>query len=113
MRYQIAAIFWAQWRTVRNHLPRTGAGTVLLWLLSALWYAVFAAIGLALAFLFASEPLGEIRKYLPFGLLEVLLFWQIFPLMTLSGCWSLELHKLVIYPIRARTLFWIEVLLRL
>jgi ABC-2 type transport system permease protein len=113
MTYQIAAIFRAQWRTIRNHLPRTGTGTVLLWLLSAIWYAVFAAIGFALAVLFASAPLAEIREYLPAGLLEALLFWQIFPLMTLSAGWSLELQKLVIYPLRIRTLFWIEVLLRL
>jgi ABC-2 type transport system permease protein len=113
MTYQIAAIFWAQWRTIRNHLQRTIVGTVLLWLLSTLWYAVFAAIGFALAVLLGSVPLSEIREYLPSGLFGALLFWQIFPLMTLSAGWSLELQKVIIYPVRAITLFWIEVLLRL
>ena len=42
---QILAIIWAQFRITRNHMPRTGFGGVLMWVFTALWYALF--IGLA------------------------------------------------------------------
>jgi ABC-2 type transport system permease protein len=69
------------------------------------------------AFAFArwlpSLPVTKLSKGLPVILLALLLFWQLFPLMTLSSGWSIELSKLLVYPIRKRTMFAIEVLLRL
>lgn len=109
---QIAVIAWAQFRTMRNHLPRTSAGTVLAWLASSLWYGLFA--GLAIELIFALPKVGvvDLRKALPAGLMAVFLFWQIVPLFTLSSGWSLQLNKLRMYPVRDSALFGIEVLLR-
>jgi hypothetical protein len=110
---QIRAILWAQFRTTRNHLPRTSAGTVLMWALSLLWYALFVAGAVALAIAIPSAPAAYLRNWFPLGLLVVFLYWQIIPLFTLSSGWSLQLNKLQIYPVSAGSLFGIEVMLRL
>src|SRR5690242_10312152 len=99
MRPQIAAIVWAQLRTVRNHLPRTGFGTLLLGLLSLLWYGLYLAGAVYLAAYLPSVPPHLLRQWLPLGLLIVFFYWQIFPLFTLSTGWSLQLNRLQIYPI--------------
>lgn len=109
---QIRAIAWAQLRTSRNHLPRTNVGAVLLWLLSLVWYGVFAALGVLLAVLLPRASLDTLREWLPIGLLGVFAFWQLIPLFTLSTGWSLQLNKLQIYPVSNSALFGIEVLLR-
>lgn len=113
MNSQVGAIFWAQFRTLRNYLPRSGFGTLLFGLLSVFWYGVFTSLAIVLALLLGVAPLPLIRIYLPAGLLGVFFFWQLFPLMTLSSGWSLELSKLLIYPVRERTLFFVELLLRI
>ena len=110
---QIAAIWWAQLRTSRNHLPRKTWGSILATLLSILWYGAAVLVGVGFATLLPSLPVPEIQKNLGIGLLGVFLFWQIGPLFTLSSGWSLQLNKLLIYPIRKQTLFAIETFLRL
>ncbi len=110
---QIAAIAWAQFRTMRNHLPRTSFGAVLVWLLSLVWYGLFTALGVFLAFALPQVPVPEIRQWLPAGLLAVFAFWQLVPLFTLSSGWSLQLNKLQMYPVSSGALFGIEVFLRL
>jgi ABC-2 type transport system permease protein len=113
MSAQIRAIVWAQFRTIRNYLPRTSWGAILLTLLSLLWYGLFIGLGSLLAMLLPKSPLSELQRFLPGGLLGLLIFWQVFPVMTLSSGWSLELNKLLVYPIHPNTLFLVEVLLRL
>lgn len=113
MNEQIRAILWAQFRTIRNYLPRSGWGTILTALLSAAWYGAFAAIAVSIALAIPSVPITTLQVVFPPGLLAVLLFWQIVPVMTLSSGWSLELNKLLVYPIRQDALFGVEVLLRL
>lgn len=110
---QILAIALAQFRVTRNHLPRTGIGTVLVWLVMALWYGVFAAMAVFLAFEIPRLPRGDLTKWLAPGFLGVFLFWQTIPLLTLSSGWSLELKKIQIYPVRTSTLFGLESLLRI
>lgn len=109
---QILAIAWAQFRITRNHLPRTGLGAVLMWLVAALWYGLFAGLGVFLAVALPHAPLSVLHEWLPAGLLGVFLYWQTIPLVTLSGGWALQLNKLQIYPIPAAALFGIETLLR-
>jgi ABC-2 type transport system permease protein len=110
---QIRAILWAQFRTIRNYLPRSGWGTILTALLSTIWYSIFTAAAVSIALEIPGVPVSTLRVVLPLALLAVLLFWQIFPVMTLSSGWSLELSKLLVYPIRENALFGVEVLLRL
>ncbi len=110
---QIAVIAWAQFRTMRNHLPRTTTGAILVWILSLLWYGLFAALAVVLAIGLPQIPIEELREWLPVGLLGVFAFWQLVPLFTLSSGWSLQLNKLQIYPVPASSLFGIEVFLRI
>ncbi len=110
---QLLAIGQAQLRTMRNHLPRTGVGGVLSGIVALLWYGIFAALGLALANVLPRASLSALRQWLPAGLLAVFLFWQFVPLFTLSGGWSIDLKKLRTFPIADRTLFFIEIVLRL
>lgn len=112
MRDQVQAILWAQFRTVRNYLPRTSLGAALVWLLGAAWYGLFAAISIGLAAGLPHVPSDQLLRTVALILFFLLLFWQIFPLMTLNSGWSLDLRRLLVYPIRERTLFAIEVLLR-
>ncbi len=109
---QVLTIAWAQFRTMRNHLPRTTAGGILVWLLSLLWYGLFIGFAVFLAIALPEVPSWEIRRWLPVGLFGVFGFWQLVPLFTLSSGWSLQLNKLQIYPVRSSSLFGIEVLLR-
>jgi ABC-2 type transport system permease protein len=108
---QICAIVWAQFRIMRNHLPRTNAGALLMWLLSLLWYGMYAAFGAAVSVTLPRVPVLVLQQWLPVGLLAVFLFWQVIPLFTLSSGWSLQLNKLQIYPVKSGALFGLEVLL--
>ena len=113
MGQQVLTIAWAQFRTMRNHLPRTTVGAVLVWLLSLLWYGMFAALAVFLAIELRRIPVAELRQWLAVCLLGVFGFWQLVPLFTLSSGWSLQLNKLQIYPVSTSSLFGIEVLLRI
>src|ERR1700751_5977907 len=110
---RVAAIAWAQFRTTRNHLPRTGVGRIPLRFLALIWYGIFASLGVMFVLLLPKTPVHELTQWLPVGLLGVFAFWQLMPLFTLSGGWSLQLNKLLPYPISDGTLFSIEVFLRI
>lgn len=112
---QIAALIAAQFRITRNHLPRTGVGSILLGFLGLLWYGSFVAIAVLLAVIVQSPEvtLDRLNEAIPVALICIFAFWQLVPLFTLSGGWSLQLSRLLAYPIKHRTLFAIEVLLRI
>jgi ABC-2 type transport system permease protein len=112
---QTGAIVWAQWRSTWNHFPRSNvAGLVFTGALHAIWYGGFAYLAV-LAGILLSKPteLAAFHKLLPAALLVVLLYWQVIPVMLTSMGASLDLRKLLVYPIPRRALFGIEVLLRL
>jgi ABC-2 type transport system permease protein len=112
---QAAAIVWAQWRSTRNHLPRANLGGLLFTgALTAVWYGAFGYLA-ALAGLLLSRPseLEAFHKILPAGLLICFLYWQVIPVMLTSMGASLDLRKLLVYPIPKRALFGVEVILRI
>lgn len=84
-----------------------------MWLVSLLWYGMYAALAVVLATRLPDAPVSQLRTWVPVGLLGIFLFWQIVPLFTLSTGWSLQLTKLRVFPISDSALFGIEVLLRL
>jgi ABC-2 type transport system permease protein len=98
---------------MRNHLPRTNLGTVLLWCVSLLWYGLYIGLAIFLGATMCDTSIERLRMWMPVGLLGVFLFWQIVPLFTLSSGWSLELGKLQMYPVSNKALFFIEIVLRL
>src|ERR1700685_130482 len=111
---QTGAIVWAQWRSTRNHLPRSNMGGLLFsGGLTAIWYLGFAYLAVLAGFLL-SKPieLAAFRKLLPAALLICFLYWQVIPVLLTSMGASLDLRKLLVYPIPNRALFTIEVILR-
>jgi ABC-2 type transport system permease protein len=109
---QTRAIFWAQWRSLRNRLPRSDGGTILLGGLVAVWYGFFAALAAVVASLVKEWPGHNLPQALSLGVLGLFVFWQVIPLMTLSSGWTIDIAKLLIYPIPPTALFRIEASLR-
>jgi ABC-2 type transport system permease protein len=112
---QATAIVWAQWRSTRNHLPRANVGGLIFsGVLTGVWYIAFAYLAV-LAGILLSRPaeVPAFRKLLPAALLLVFLYWQLIPVLLTSMGASLDLRKLLAYPIPKRALFALEVMLRI
>jgi ABC-2 type transport system permease protein len=110
----IRAILWAQWKSVRILRFSGGRrGAVFSALTSLLWYGFWAiaAVGVGA---FTSDPNGrrDIERLFPAMLIFVVLYWQLAPILVASMGAALDLKKLLVYPIPTRSLFWIEVMLR-
>src|SRR5437667_6883675 len=112
---QVRAIVWAQWRTLRNYLPRSNKITF--WLtgfFGLVWYGGFAFLALFTGILFSkSDELHFIHTVLPTALLICFLYWQLIPILMASMGSSLEIKKLLVYPIPRGKLFTLEVMLRI
>lgn len=108
---QARAILWAQWRTLANFYPHRGVAWTTT--VSLIWYGVWTAVAVSFARVF-SDPsnLAIIRAALPGGLLLMMLYWQVVPLLLAATGASLDLRKLRAYPIPPSQLFLIEVMLR-
>ena len=110
----IGAILLTQWRSMRTF--RSGGFSVssaFSWLSGILFYGFWslAAFG-AQAFFSNPENSGYFPAVLLPGLLLMLCYWQITPIVTASMGGSLDLKKLLVYPIPHGKLFAIELLLR-
>lgn len=104
----IAAILQAQFRS----MVLFGRGSVLTIVAAVLWYGMWTLAGGAVGFwTFASNP-AQLDSALPLGLLAILVYWQLIPLFSASMGSSLDLRKLLAYPIPHGKLFRVEVLLR-
>jgi ABC-2 type transport system permease protein len=105
------AILWAQWRTMRNFYPRGGVAVTAV--VGFIWYGLWAAASVAAARALADPASAErLLPALPSGLLLVMLYWQVVPLLMAATGASLDIRKLRAYPIPVRQLFGIEALLR-
>jgi len=111
----IRAIFRAQLLSMRP--PKAGAGRrglIFSLIVAVVWYGFWASLAwLAFGFTAAAETAPWMPRYLPLGLLFVFLYWQLAPLVSAGLGASLDLRKLLVYPVPHDTLFVIEVLLRL
>ena len=105
----IAAILQAQWRSMRTF--RAG---IVGWISGLLFYGFWAAAAFGAEVFFANPASAHLFGLaLSAGLALVLFYWQITPVITASMGASLDLKKLLVYPIPHRTLFTVELLLRL
>ena len=111
---QARAIVWAQWRSTRNHFPRANlGGLIFTGILTTVWYGAFTFMAVLAAILLAQPgELEAFRKILPAALLLCFLYWQVIPVLLTSMGASLDLRKLLVYPIPKAALFVVEVLLR-
>lgn len=110
---QTRAIIWAQWRSIFNRYPRQKVGFAFTWLFTLLWYGGFAFLaGLAAWALPEVKDHKQLLEILDGGLLGVFLYWQLMPLLMASSGLSLDLKRLMVYPIPESRMFGIEVILR-
>ncbi len=111
----ITAILRAQLLSMRSfRLDSRRRGATFSILTSLIWYGLWAFFAFVAESFFSSPETGEmIRLGLPTGLMFVFLYWQLTPIMSASLGASLDLKKLLIYPVPQGKLFVIEVLLRL
>ncbi len=106
------AILWAHWRTMRNFYPRAGAAWTAV--IGVLWYGFWLTASVAVVRIFGDPAnLRLMRSTLPGGLMLVFMYWQVAPLLMAATGASLELRKLLVYPIPHAQLFSIEAMLRI
>ncbi len=111
----IAAILRAQFLSMRSfRLDSRRRGAIFSILTSLVWYGIWIFVAfMAEDFCSSPETSTLLHHGLPAGLMFVFLYWQLTPIMSASMGASLDLKKLLIYPVPHRKLFAIEVLLRL
>lgn len=110
---RLRAIVWAQWRSLWNRYPRANVFAVAFTVLAGtVWYGSVAAGAVILGRLAAGAPPEQLTRFLPIGLMAAFLFWQIAPLVLAATGATLDVRKLLVYPIPHRQLFLIEVVLR-
>jgi len=98
---------------MRNYLPRSRGNNWLSILVSASWYAAWSFAAVSTGLVFAQTDGKLLYHLLPSGLFLLTLYWQIIPILMVSAGMSLDLRKLVPYPVPHSQLFAIEVLLRI
>jgi len=109
----IPAILRAQWLSMRfSRLGSGRRGAVLAIVFAAFWYGIWSLLAVVTEFFAASLPRWYIETWLPVGLLAVFLYWQLMPMASASMGASLDLRKMLVYPVPRGSLFLVEVLLR-
>jgi ABC-2 type transport system permease protein len=106
----IAAILRSQLLVMRRTF---GTGVALSLMGSVLWYGLWSAAGVVAYFFASSAPAASLESVLTLGLAGICLYWQVTPVVSASMGSSLDLHKLLVYPIPHARLFLAELLLRL
>ncbi len=113
---QTRAIVWAQWRSLINFgFRRGGLGSVFTGVFMLIWYGLWALGAWGLFHLSADQKAMQagLAEQLPAGLLLMLLYWQVVPIVMASSGLSLDMSRLLVYPIPHVQLFRIELLLRM
>ena len=111
---QARAIVWAQWRTLLNFYPRAKKWTSALSLiLTLLWYAGWAVgAWIVAARIAVLNDTATGQALLTYGLVAGFFYWQVVPLMLATAGASLEMKKLIVYPIPHSQLFLLDAMLR-
>ena len=109
-----AAILWAQLLSMRPGKKGHVRGSAIFSAITGLvFYGAFAFFGWILMLLFSSPDASAYFVDLLSGIfLVVTLYWQLVPVISASFGASIDLRKLLAYPIPRRKLFMVEVLLR-
>jgi ABC-2 type transport system permease protein len=109
----MAAVIWAQWRSMRNYLPRSRGNSVVNALVGFAWYGSWVLGAFALGLVCAESKPEMLLSFLPPGFLLATLYWQFIPVLMASTGMSLDLRRLVVYPIPHSQLFTLESVLRI
>jgi len=110
----ITAILWAQFLSMRLRKGTAARGSAVFSSVTGLFfYIAFAFFGWILMELFsATEATAYFLAALSGILMLMMAYWQLAPVMTASFGASIDLRKLMAYPIPRSRLFLVEVLLR-
>jgi ABC-2 type transport system permease protein len=112
---QARAILWAQWRGLLNYYPRSlRSGAVFSAVLMTIWY-IMVMFGAWAIFSLLSEmkDIQRVRDFLSRALLFATIYWQFVPVVLATTGLSLDLRKLIVYPIEHSQLYLLELLLRM
>ncbi len=110
----IRAILRAQWLSMRLFRLASQRGAVFSIAIAVLWYGFWTLLAAVAEELAAARQLTPYAiTWLPVGLLAVFAYWQLAPLASGATGASLDLRKLLIYPVPRQSLFLVELLLRI
>ncbi|MGE5486935.1 MAG: hypothetical protein ACM3ZB_03835 [bacterium] len=110
MRSPILPILWAQWRIFTS--PRMGSSRGLGIASALVWYVLWAGLGYIAASTAQVLGIRALAIVLPWILFAVSGYWQLMPIATASLGMTLDLRRLLAWPIPERSLFGLEILLR-
>jgi len=107
----IRALLRAQWLSMRFSSGRSAWTSLVL---AALWYGFWTLLSLVAEEVAATSRFERlIITWLPAGLLAISVYWQLAPMASGAMGGSLDLRKLLIYPVPRGSLFFVELLLRI
>ncbi|HXM43911.1 MAG TPA: hypothetical protein VN924_21940 [Bryobacteraceae bacterium] len=110
----IRAILRAQWLSMRIFRMASSRTAVFQAIVALLWYGFWTLLAAVAEALAAAPGLrAQIEVWLPLGLLAVCAYWQLAPMASATMGASLDLRKLLVYPVPRQSLFWVEILLRI
>jgi len=110
----IAAILRAQLLSMRLRVGTRRGGAIFSLITGSIFYGFWTFLAWAAMEYFGdAENLPNLTEALPAALLFVLVYWQLSPVISAGFGASLDLRKLLAWPIPHSKLFLIEVLLRL
>jgi ABC-2 type transport system permease protein len=110
----IAAILRAQFLSMRLRVGSRRASVVFSAITGIVFYGFWTFLAFAAVMYFADpRNAANFIPTLSSGLLFAMLYWQFVPLFSAGFGASLDLRKLLVYPIPHRQLFTVEVLLRI
>jgi len=113
MSSHVLAILEAQWKCTWHLLARPSGGRVLAGALWMFWYGLWAFLGVAAGLFTGMASRQDLESMLPAILMGACLFWQLAPILTTDAGASLNVRKILLYPIPDGELFVVELLLRL
>jgi ABC-2 type transport system permease protein len=110
----IAAIVRAQLLSMRSfRLGSSRRGALVSIITGLIWYGFWSIIAVtAFEYTSGGNEGDALRLNLPVGFMLVMVYWQLAPMVSASLGASLDLKKLLVYPIPRDKLFMVEVLLR-
>jgi ABC-2 type transport system permease protein len=111
----VRAILWAQWRAQHNLLLRSPkAGALLNWVINLFWYGLWMMLAVSAALMAAkgAQQAVLLEPIVHIILLFILFLWQLFPFMLAASGASLDLKRLLVYPVPPSQLFLLELALR-
>lgn len=109
----LTAILQAQWRALWNIRAGEGRwGRALGLIGGAIWYGIWAVVGVGAGAAGKEFDLDALAAGAPWTLLLIFGYWQLTPILSATLGSSLDVRKLLFYPIPRRELFFVELFLR-